>query len=119
LFKSLFICPISDLEEGKTYYFAVTAYNSLFESDDSKELVVLVLFSNGDELAIDFGANGLWSYDGSSWRKLTSWNPTGISGWGGSLAVCFGADGLWNYDGTSWSNKTTWHCENLAAVDLN
>ncbi len=39
-------CTIGGLEEGKTYYIAVTAYNELFESDYSTELVVPVPLSN-------------------------------------------------------------------------
>ena len=75
-------CTISGLEEGKTYYIAVTAYNSIFESDYSKELVVPTLFSNGDELAVDFGTNGLWHYGGASWSNLTPWNPDDdLAGW--------------------------------------
>jgi len=104
-------CTISGLEEGKTYYFAVTAYNSLFESDYSKELAVPIGgVGNGDELAIDFGANGLWHYDEASWSKLTPWNPEGdLAGWSGGMAVDFGGNGLWNHDGTSWSKKTPWN----------
>jgi hypothetical protein len=106
--------------ESETYYFAVTAYNSLFESDYSKKLVVSVLLSNGDELPIDFGTNGLWHYDGASWNQLTPWNPDDdLACWSGGLAVDFDANGLWNHDGTFWSKKSTWQYENLADVDLN
>ena len=64
----------------------------------------------GDELAADFGTNGLWHYDGASWSKLTTWNPDDdLAGWSGGLAVDFGGDGLWNHDGTSWSQKTSWN----------
>jgi hypothetical protein len=75
----------------------------------------------GDELAADFGTNGLWNYDGTSWRKKTWWDPGsgGLAGWSGGLAVDFDADGLWVYDGASWRKKTPWHCENLSDVDLN
>ena len=72
----------------------------------------------GDGGAADFGTNDLWSYDGSSWRKLNPWDPTELSGWGGGLAMDFDGDGLWNYDGSSWSKKTPWHCEKMGDVDL-
>ena len=67
-------------------------------------------------LAVDFDADGLWSYDGSSWRKLTSWNPgsSGLAGWNGGLAVDFDADGLWSYDGSSWRKLTSWNPEGMA-----
>jgi hypothetical protein len=53
-------------------------------------------------LAVDFGANGLWNFNGS-WIQLSRWNPERMEAWGDhQLAVDFGANGLWNYDGRSW-----------------
>jgi len=66
----------------------------------------------GDELAVDFGGNGLWHYNGSGWASLASWNPDGMAEWNGGLAVNFGASyGLWNYDGTIWSQLAGWEAE--------
>lgn len=79
-------CTIGGLEEGKTYYFAVTAYNSLFESDYSMELVFSVPLSSGDSLAVDFGSNGLCVHDSPSWSCLSGWNPDGIEALGNKLA---------------------------------
>ena len=28
-----------------------------------------------DGLVVDFGTNGVWKYDGSSWSRLSNWNP--------------------------------------------
>ena len=68
--------------------------------------------TSGDELAVDFGPNGLWHYDGSSWSKISNWNPDDdLASWSGSLAVDFNGNGLWNYDGSSWSRMTTWDPE--------
>lgn len=54
-------------------------------------------------LVVDFGLNGVWSYNGS-WTQLSRWNPRTMVCWGGKyLAVDFGKHGLWNYDGRSWS----------------
>ena len=61
----------------------------------------------GDELAVDFGVNGIWHYDGSSWSQLTGNNAEAMEGWDGGLAGDFGGIGLWNYDGSSWSPLTT------------
>ena len=61
------------------------------------------------ELAVDFGTNGLWHYDGSSWSKMTNWNPDDdLAGTGCGLMVDFGGNGLWRNDGTSWSKITDW-----------
>ena len=55
-----------------------------------------------DLLAVDFGPNGLWKYDGS-WTKLSYLDPEGIIALGDSkLVVNFGSRGLWQYDGHSW-----------------
>ena len=31
------------------------------------------------ELAVDFGANGVWYYDGSTWKKITSLNAENLT----------------------------------------
>ena len=64
-----------------------------------------------DELAVDFSANGLWHYDGSSWTSLAGWNPDGMVDWTGGLAVDFDTYGAWNYDGTTWSQLAGWNPE--------
>ena len=53
-------------------------------------------------LAVDFGARGLWSYNGA-WIQLSRLNPADMASWGnGRLAVNFGTYGLWTYDGRAW-----------------
>ncbi len=55
-----------------------------------------------DRLIVDFGSNGLWSYDGS-WIRLSHLDPEGIIAWSDAkLVVNFGPRGLWKYDGHSW-----------------
>jgi peptidase C25-like protein len=56
-----------------------------------------------DELACDFGAAGLWDYDGASWALISGSSPEDMSGWSGGLAMDFGASGLWNFDGSTWT----------------
>ena len=74
----------------------------------------------GDELAVDFGADGLWHYDGSLWSNLAGWDPDGdMEAWAGGLAVDFGASyGLWNYDGSSWTSIAGWDPEDMIDVNL-
>jgi hypothetical protein len=53
-------------------------------------------------VAVDFGARGLWSYDGA-WVQLSRLDPQHMAGWGdGNLAIDFGVHGLWTYNGRSW-----------------
>ncbi len=57
----------------------------------------------GDELAVDFGPNGLWLYDhsGPAWTGIGG-PAEALENFHGDLAVDFGAAGLWLYD-SSWS----------------
>ncbi|UCF86025.1 MAG: SBBP repeat-containing protein, partial [Desulfobacteraceae bacterium] len=68
----------------------------------------------GDELAIDFGANGLWHYDGTAWSPISGSDVEVLAGWSGGLAMDFGALGLWNYDGTAWSPISGSDAEGMA-----
>ena len=61
---------------------------------------------HSDEFAADFGANGLWHYDGSDWSQLTTLNPEAMETWEGDLAVGFSTSGLWSYDGATWDFLT-------------
>jgi Right handed beta helix region len=59
--------------------------------------------TSGDELALDFGASGLWDYDGTNWDLISGSSPEDMAGWSGGLAMDFGASGVWSYDGAAWS----------------
>ena len=60
----------------------------------------LINWSNN--LVADFGDNGMWYNDGSSWNWMTNTGHVGqMVVWDGKLVVDFGADkGLYYYDGT-------------------
>jgi hypothetical protein len=54
------------------------------------------------DLAVDFGARGLWSYNGA-WMQLSRLDPESMATWGGGLlAVNFGVHGVWTYNGRAW-----------------
>ena len=53
-------------------------------------------------LIVDFGPNGLWSYDGT-WMRLSHLDPLRMVTWGeANLVVDFGSHGLWTYDQSEW-----------------
>jgi hypothetical protein len=72
-----------------------------------------------EEVAVDFGSNGLWLYDHAAainWTKLNSSNPQFMircdyycQGNDTGLAVDFGSGGLWLYNGktSAWTKLTT------------
>ncbi|MHC4687384.1 MAG: fibronectin type III domain-containing protein [Planctomycetota bacterium] len=94
---------VTGLEPGSRYYFVLTAYDtSLNESDFSPEVSAVT----GNELAVDFGSDGLYQYDGSSWSRLTVSNPQHLAVYNNKLVADFGSDGLWQFDGFSWSKLT-------------
>ena len=56
-----------------------------------------------DFLVVDFGQNGLWSYDGS-WIRMSHLDPQRMLEWGEStLVVDFGEHGLWKFDHSQWA----------------
>jgi len=73
-------------------------------------------WANG--LAIDFGASGVWNYDGSTWDFISGSNPEGMVGWDSGLAMDFGVSGLWSYDGMTWAFISGSDVEDMADVDL-
>ena len=54
----------------------------------------------------DFGASGLWMWNGTSWAQLTPINPENMVVSGTMLYVDFGDYGLWRWDGTAWAQLT-------------
>ncbi|OQX24151.1 MAG: hypothetical protein BWK80_22375 [Desulfobacteraceae bacterium IS3] len=64
--------------------------------------------------AADFGANGVYLFDGSVWTGITGWNPENIVGWGTRLFADFGANGLYLFDGKSWKGLCGWNAESIA-----
>jgi len=62
----------------------------------------------------DYGSdNGIWSHDGSSWKRLTDWQPGQMIGYGSSgMAANFNSygidNGIWKYDGATWARITDW-----------
>jgi len=66
-----------------------------------------------DMIAADFGANGLYLYDGSSWKGVTGWNPENIVVYGDILTADFGDKGLYLYDGSAWTGIVGWNPEEI------
>ena len=75
--------------------------------------------TNGDqEVAVDFGANGLWIYDNTdqSWTQISTVDPVFMvagdyynDGYKDILAVDFGTSGFWRYDAKNkvWSQLSS------------
>ena len=110
-------CTVSVPTTPGTWWYggcvdAVSGESNTFNNCSGGYQVDVVPASSGAGLAVDFGADGLYSYDGSSWSKLTGWNASngGLARWGtGKLAVDFHTNGVYSYNGSSWSKLTGWN----------
>ncbi len=79
-------------------------------------VMLLCTSSFAELLGIDFGANGIWEYDGTDFSQINAVNVDGMISVGDIMAVDVGAWGLWTYDGsTDPSQIDTWDPEGLEA----
>jgi hypothetical protein len=103
----------TDLPDGKTYYFAATAYDATnLESDYSTE--VSYNASSNSSLYATFTGNGTYKYDGTSWNQITTYNPENMAISGSTLYGSF-VNGIWKYDGSTWIQTTHYTPQLMAA----
>ncbi|MBF0118547.1 MAG: hypothetical protein HQK79_06900 [Desulfobacterales bacterium] len=70
-----------------------------------------------NKLAVDFGGNGLYHYNGTSWTNISKKNASMLKAFGTKLAVKF-SDGLYEYDGSSTLiSITASSAEGLLGID--
>jgi len=92
--------------------------NTVFQIKSGEETSVcdrggnpMVAYGNG--IAIDFGALGLWYYDGADWSRISTADAEWLGIYMDKLVADFGAThGLWQYDGTSWQQINTLDADN-------
>jgi hypothetical protein len=70
---------------------------------------------SGSTLYGDFGASGIWMWDGSAWTQITSSNPENMVASDSVLYGDFGASGIWMWDGSAWTQITSSNPEGMAA----
>ena len=61
------------------------------------------MVASGSDLYGDFGALGLWKWNGAAWTLLSSSNPESMVVSGSDLYGDFGALGLWKWNGAAWT----------------
>ncbi len=59
--------------------------------------------SSNHSLYANFGSDGLWQWDGTTWTQANAVVPTSMVASGSVLYGDFGSGGLWQWDGTTWS----------------
>ena len=74
-----------------------------------------------DKLVGDFGAYGIWEFDGSGWTRISTGNAYNggntMIAFDGGLVVDFGASGLWYYKHDDWTRLTTAFPQRLEVYD--
>ncbi|OGD21680.1 MAG: hypothetical protein A2W03_17240 [Candidatus Aminicenantes bacterium RBG_16_63_16] len=77
-----------------------------------------------DEVAVDFGGTGAWTYDNGSWSQLTAVNPESLMAAdvdGDALAEVIadlGFSGLWLWNGGAWNQLSAVNVDCAAAGDI-
>jgi hypothetical protein len=77
-----------------------------------------------DEIAVDFGAAGIWKYDSGAWTQLAPENPESLLAGDvdGDSADDILADlvtaGLWLWNGGTWSRLSGVNVESMAVGDV-
>jgi hypothetical protein len=68
-----------------------------------------------DEVAVDFGASGLFHYANGVLSKLSPNNAEGMCPLGKDLYADFGATGFWKYSGTAWTKLSSSNAQAMLA----
>jgi hypothetical protein len=63
------------------------------------------LIALNNVLVSDFGALGLYTYDGTAWDRINTLDPAGLATYVNNLIVNFPSKGIYEYDGT-WTRIT-------------
>jgi len=61
------------------------------------------MVASGSTLYVDFGASGLWMWNGAVWSQLSVDNPQNMVASGSALYADFSGSGIWMWDGAAWS----------------
>ena len=70
---------------------------------------------NKDEVAVDFGASGIWLYDDEAgWTQLSSENPEALLAADQSVLADLGSTGLWMWNEGAWSQLSAANVESMA-----
>ena len=89
----------------------VKGLDTFITNNAGKEATIAALTDDvriveSSSLYADFGSNGIWMYNGSTWSQTTSSNPETMVVSGSTLYGDFGSSGIWMYNGTTWSQTT-------------
>ena len=61
-----------------------------------------------EELAVDFGTDGLWTYGSGGWSQQSTSDPIDLETWDNRLAVALGSgNGIYLFDGKYWTYLTS------------
>ncbi|MCP4668998.1 MAG: hypothetical protein GY849_21895, partial [Deltaproteobacteria bacterium] len=90
------------------YDGAIWTQLSSLDADNSGNTMV----AYGGGMAADFGANGLWHYNGTGWTQINTNDPQRLLAYDNTLVGDFGGIGLWKYDGGTWTQLTPFNADN-------
>jgi lysophospholipase L1-like esterase len=77
------------------------------------------LIYSGSQLYGDFGASGIWQWNGTVWSQVTAANPENLLAGGSTLYGDFGVYGVYSWNGISWTQLAAANPENLLVSGSN
>jgi hypothetical protein len=125
-------CTISGLDEGTTYYFSATAYDTQQNESGYSNEVTYYVSSKGSQQKADeiigTWSTGIWYWDAaaSKWTKMTSTTTSGDIAGGdftgdgkADVAACWDS-GLWYQNGANlgWKKVSSLIPYNITAGDI-
>ena len=73
---------------------------------------------SGPVLYADYGAGGIWRWDGSAWLLLSGSDPENMVVSGEWLYADYGGSGIWGWNGAAWSQLTGSNPGTMVAAGL-
>jgi len=103
-YSGISVDPSDDTTFWVFNQYAITR-GTLFGGEDGRWGTRFGKFALINEIGVDFGALGLYIYDGSTWDRINTLDPAGLGAYSNKLVANFPTKGLYEYDG-SWTRIT-------------
>ena len=102
--------PATMTLEGNFLMTNGVGHDAMLSDPETMRLVKIFLdyaLNRLDDLAVDFGTSGVYTYDGISWDRINKLDPAILGVFESKLVASFPSKGLYEYDSSGWKRITT------------